>query len=353
MIAVIMAGGAGTRFWPLSRKSMPKQYLRIAGERSMIQLTVDRLLPRIPIKDIFIVTAADQVPLVRQHLPNLPRDNVIIEPFGMNTGPCIALSMIYLKEICACPLDETVIVLPADHVIRDRDAFLKSLDVAETIATEDYLVTFGIVPTYPAIGFGYIEAGDEIKQGVRQVTRFKEKPDITTAQTFIKQSNFFWNSGIFGWKLETILNAYHKLTPEIHSVMTRISDLWHHDSSHADLSVVYARMPRLPIDIAIMEPAECRAVIPVDYYWSDVGSWKALAALHEPDKDGNILPKRHYSHEAHDNFIQTAKFAAIIGIDKLCLVETDDAILITPLDRSEDVKLAVEHLQQEGLSDLL
>ncbi|MBM4403759.1 MAG: NTP transferase domain-containing protein [Candidatus Cloacimonetes bacterium] len=353
MIAVIMAGGAGTRFWPLSRNSMPKQYLRIAGERSMIQLTVDRLLPRIPLRDIFIVTSADQVPLVRVHLPDLPRDNIIIEPFGMNTAPCIALSMLFLREIRSCSGDAAIVILPADHVIRDREAFLRSLDQAQETAAEDYLVTFGIVPSYPATGFGYIEAGGEIAPGVNQVVRFKEKPDLATAQSFIQQGNFFWNSGMFAWKLNTILASIASLTPEIQAVLLRIAEGWRKDGITADLSAIYAQMPRQPVDIAIMEPAPCRAVIPVDYGWSDVGSWKALAKLNRPDPEGNILPRRHFSRDARANFIQSNKFTAVIGVDNLCLVETDDALLITTLDRSEDVKFVVEHLQKEGFSDLL
>ncbi len=353
MIAVIMAGGAGTRFWPLSRKRTPKQYLKIADDRSMIQLTVDRLLPRIPIGDIYVVTAADQVPLVRKHLPDLPRPNVIIEPFGMNTAPCIALSIIYLKEIRPCLEDEAIIVLPADHVIRDNDAFRRSLDVAASIAADGYLVTFGILPSYPTTGFGYVEAGRELSPGVHEVIRFKEKPDLATAQSFIAQGNFFWNSGMFAFKLQTILSSFAALSPTIHQSVTAIGDLWRDHGLNADISDIYAQMPRLPIDIVIMEKASRRALIPVDYGWNEVGSWKALADLYHPDKNGNVLPSRHFSRDAHGNFIKTNKFTALIGVNDLCLVETEDAILIASIDHSENVKLVVEHLQKEGLDDLL
>ena len=274
MIALIMAGGIGSRFWPLSRESNPKQFLKIVSEKSMIQMTVERLLPEIKIEDIFIVTSASQTKLVKEHLPALPEENIIIEPFGMNTAPCIALSTVYLSR--KYDSEEKMIVLAADHLIENTTEFLRSLKIAATAAEEDYLVTFGIKPNYPATGYGYIEAGRKISDEMFYVKQFKEKPDLKTAEEFLKAGNFYWNSGMFAWKLKTILSAYKNYLPQVFELLEKISRKWEDFGLKADISQEYALMPKLPVDIGIMEKAEKRIVIPVDYGWKDVGSWKAL-----------------------------------------------------------------------------
>jgi mannose-1-phosphate guanylyltransferase len=346
-----MAGGTGTRFWPTSRKNRPKQFLQISGEKSMIQLTVDRLKGTIPPENIYIVTAASQVALVQEHLSELPVENIIIEPFGMNTAPCIGLSLAYLHGRIAA--DESIIVLPADHIIRDTEDFLQSLQMAEQPASEGYLVTFGIVPDYPATGYGYIEAGDSYAEGIFNVERFKEKPDLETAKSFLKQGNFFWNSGMFYWKFGTIWEAYELYLPQINKLLEEIMFIWKHQGRQANIVDIYSQMPRIPIDIGIMEQAEKRAVIPVDFGWSDVGSWKALADISPHDENGNYLPQESIAIDAHNNFINTAKFVSLIGVDNLCVIETDDAILITTKDRSEDVKKVVDALTQNKQDNLL
>ncbi|HNQ43383.1 MAG TPA: mannose-1-phosphate guanylyltransferase [Candidatus Cloacimonadota bacterium] len=351
MIALIMAGGSGTRFWPLSRKSRPKQFLRISAEKSMLQLTVDRLLPMMPISDVYIVTTDDQIQLVREHLPDLPPENIIIEPFGMNTAACIALSTAWLKRIYSP--DTTMIVLPADHVIRDTDVFLHSLQAADQAAQTGRLITFGIIPTYPATGYGYIEAGDELSRGLREVTRFKEKPDKATAEAFIASGRFFWNSGMFCWRIDAIDRAFATHLPEMHSLMDTISDVWNEQGGDSDISQIYSRMPRLPIDIGIMERADHRGMIPVDYGWSDVGSWKALADISPGDESGNTAQAEYYALDAAGNFLHTSKYTAILGIDNLCVIETPDALLICTKDRSEDVKYVVEELKNRKKEELL
>ena len=343
MIALIMAGGSGTRFWPASRASEPKQFLQIAGKRSMLQLTVDRLLPLMPISDIYIVTAASQVPLVTEHLPALAPENIIIEPFGMNTAPCIALSVEYLKQRYS--EDTTMIVLPADHVIRDTAAFADSLQKADLAAQKGGLITFGIVPDYPATGYGYIEAGPMQEDGIFSVNRFKEKPDRAKAQSFLEQGNFFWNSGMFCWSISSISSAFTELQPELHELCIAISQRWNQVGTTADISDLYRQMPRLPIDIGIMEKAQSRYVIPVDLGWSDVGSWKALADISPRDEQGNYSNGEYLALEARGNFIYSKKFTALIGVSDLCVVETPDAILVCPKDLSEDVKRVVDYLK--------
>ncbi|MDD4310127.1 MAG: mannose-1-phosphate guanylyltransferase, partial [Candidatus Cloacimonetes bacterium] len=287
MIALIMAGGAGSRFWPQSRKDYPKQFLNVLGSTSMLQKTVERLLPKVSMNDIFIVTAANQVDLVKQHLPRLPEENIIIEPFGMNTAPCIALSVEYLKTRYAD--GEIMLVLPADHIIRNVPGFLSSLIPAESEARKNRLITFGIVPDYPATGYGYIEAGEELVPQVRNVLRFKEKPDLATAEEFLRSGAFFWNSGMFCWSIGAIYAAFQALLPDVLQITQDIADTWEQHGFMADISDLYAKMPRLPIDIAIMEKAENRGVIPVNYGWSDVGSWKALADISPQGAEGNYF----------------------------------------------------------------
>ena len=351
MIALIMAGGVGTRFWPLSRKNFPKQFLRVFGDRSLLQMTVDRLLPRFSLSDIYIVTASIQVELIKQQLPNLPRQNIIIEPFGMNTAPCIALSVEYLKSIYRHK--ETMLVLPADHIIKEQDKFLEALNPAEREAENGYLITFGIVPVYPATGYGYIEAGEEIAPGVRKVLNFKEKPDKQTAEQFLAKGTYFWNSGMFCWSLESISTAFETLLPDVYSITKEISKVWQSEGLDKDISSIYAKMPRIPIDIGIMEKAEFRGVIPVSYHWSDVGSWKSLADLTAGDADSNYFSTSGKAISAQNNYAVTDKFTALIGVNNLCLIETEDAILLCNKDLAEEVKKIVEYLEQQNRQDLL
>ncbi|HRY83076.1 MAG TPA: mannose-1-phosphate guanylyltransferase [Candidatus Cloacimonadota bacterium] len=351
MIALIMAGGFGTRFWPSSRADLPKQFLKVVGDKSMLQLTVERLEPLIPLQKIYIVTAASQVPLVKEHLPLLPRQNIIIEPFGMNTAPCIGLSAGYLKRLY--PTETAMIVLPADHVIKDTAAFLSSLKEAERAALEGNLVTFGIIPEYPATGYGYIEAGEELQEGVRKVLRFKEKPDYDTALGFLSSGNFFWNSGMFAWQIGTICSAFKDLMPDLDQLLEQIGAKWESEGSAANIDDIYAQMPRVPIDIGILEAATNRVLIPVQLGWSDVGSWKALADLSVSDAEGNSFMQSGIAFASSDNYVYSNKFTALIGVDKLCVIETPDAILVCTKDRAEEVKKVVDYLKAKGDSTLL
>ena len=351
MIVLIMAGGIGTRFWPLSRKTNPKQFLNIISDDSMIQMTVKRLRPKIKVEDIYIVTAGSQAELISKHLPCLPKENIIIEPFGMNTAPCIALSAQYLAR--KYDKKEKMIVLPADHLIALNDDFLASLDMGESSAQEDNLVTFGIKPNYPATGYGYIEAGKEIDDNKFSVIQFKEKPNLETAEQFLNSGNFFWNSGMFMWKIETILDAYKAYLPKVAEILEKIDIRWNEDGLTTDISSEYALMPRIPVDIGIMEQAEKRVVIPVDYGWSDVGSWKALYDISDKDENNNVINCDNQTIDSNNNYINSSKFVALIGVDDLVIVESEDALLIAKKDRSEDVKTIVEKLAKDNIDKLL
>ena len=351
MIALIMAGGVGTRFWPLSRESNPKQFLKIISDKSMLQMTVERLLPKIRIEDIFIVTARSQVELTKKHLPQLPAENIIIEPFGMNTAPCIALSAQYLARKYS--KSGKMIVLPADHLIARKDDFLASLKEGEISTEQDNLVTFGIKPDYPATGYGYIEAGREMEKGMFNVKQFKEKPDLKTAKTFLNAGNFFWNSGMFMWKIETILKAYQDYLPKVTQILEKINTKWNAEGLSADFSEEYASMPKIPVDIGIMEKAEKRVVIPVDYGWSDVGSWKALYDVSPKDENNNVLKCKNEIIESNNNYVNSNKFVALIGVENLVVIDSGDALLIADKDHSEEVKNIVEKLKKDGKKELL
>lgn len=351
MIAVIMAGGAGTRFWPASTMALPKQFLPILGSKSMIRLTMERLLPLVPVAKIHVVTAGSQALLVKEHLPEMPEDNIIIEPFGMNTAPCLALSLAFLLE--RYPEEETMLVLPADHYIQRPDIFLESLSKADQVARNGRLVTFGIVPSHPATGYGYIEAGEELEPGVRNVARFKEKPDAATAAVFIAQGNFYWNSGMFCWGLKTLREAFQSHLPQALEVAVELISAVKAGATEAEAAAIYARMPKTPIDIGIMEKAANRAVIPVDYGWSDVGGWKALSELTPKDSDGNSFSTAGMAISAKDNYISTNKFTAVIGVSGICLIETPNAILVSSKDQSEEVKQVVDALKTQKKDNLL
>jgi len=246
-----------------------------------------------------------------------------------------------------------MIVLPADHLIALKDDFLASLEVGKESADLDNLVTFGIKPNYPATGYGYIEAGEKTDDKRFVVKQFKEKPDLETAQQFLASGTFFWNSGMFMWKIETILKAYHDYLPKVSSILDEINSKWDAEGLRVDFSEEYAKMPKLPVDIGIMEQAEKRVVIPVDYGWSDVGSWKALYDVSEKDENGNVLKSENEIIDSRNNYINTNKFVSLIGVENLVLVESYDSILITHKDRSEDVKKIVDKLKKDNKKDLL
>jgi len=350
LTAVIMAGGAGKRFWPLSRQSKPKQFLRITSEMSMIQMTVDRLLGKIKIEDIFVVTAQSQCHLVEEHLPDLPKENIIAEPEGMNTAPAVALSALFLSR--KYKPEDQMFILAADHVICDVQKFIESLLPAEKASEDNNLVTFGIKPAYPATGYGYIESGEKVKNGMI-VKSFKEKPDIETAEYFLKSGNYFWNSGMFMWKIGTIHEAYRKYLPKIKDLLSEIAIKWDKGGITADISDIYSKMPKIPIDVGIMEQAEKRIVIPVDYGWSDIGGWKALHEISDKDENGNATSAKHEILDSSNCYVYSNKFVALIGVKDLVIVDTPDVLMVTEQDSSERVKEIVISLEKNNSNNYL
>ena len=350
LAAVIMAGGAGKRFWPLSRLAKPKQFLQITSERSMIQTTVDRLLGKIKMEDIYVVTAASQCHLVREDLPDLPAENIIAEPEGMNTAPAVALSAAYLAR--KYKPEDKMLILAADHVIEHREKFDESLIPAEKFSDQNNLVTFGIQPSYPATGYGYIEGGEKMGDGF-EVKNFKEKPDHETAEKFLESGNYYWNSGMFMWKIGTILEAYQQYLPKVSSLVSEISEKWDKNGVTADISDIYSKMPKIPVDVGIMEQADKRIVIPVDYGWSDIGGWKALYDISKKDKDGNVIKAETEIIDSTNCYIRSEKLVALIGVKDLVIVDTPNILMIAEKESSEDIKKIVVALEQENKTQYL
>ena len=332
MIALILAGGSGTRFWPLSTDKLQKQFLTLFDNKSMLKLTYERLLSFLPKENIFVVTTYDQVPLVYDYLPELNVCQLIVEPCGMNTGPCIALSIAYL--LWNYNREERVLVLPADHYIPDTEMFKEYINKADELAKDNILITFGIKPTYPATGYGYIEQGEKITDGMFHVKQFKEKPNFELAKIFLEHGNYLWNSGIFCFSIFSIIQSFEKYCKSLFEKVVEVSCI-------NDIKIKkqkYSEIQKLSIDIEIFEKADNVAVIPVDFIWSDVGNWSSLHDLMVKDENNNYFTNSSFSLNSKNNYIKSNKFVALIGIENLIFVETDDSILICNKNDAELVK---------------
>jgi len=352
MIALIMAGGIGTRFWPLSTPQNPKQFLNIMGKDSMIQQTVKRILPIIDYEDIYVVTNVSQKELVAEHLPELPQQNIIAEPHGRNTAPCIGLSAFLLSE--KYDKDEVMLVLAADHYIGKENLFRNIVSFsANFIEEKRNLLTFGIQPTYPATGYGYIEFGKKINKerfSVFKVKQFKEKPDRKTAQKFLKKGNFAWNSGMFMWRLDSIINAIKKHMPQMYEDLEKIVKFWEDDSNK--VSTIYKNMEKVPIDIGVMEKSENATVVPVDIDWNDIGSWKALDDMvQNKDSDKNYLSAYSITIDSNNNYLLSTdkeKPVALIGVKDSIIIQTDNGLLVCKKDQSQKVKQVAQKLEKNN-----
>lgn len=357
--AVIMAGGSGTRFWPKSTRKKPKQFLSLFGDETMLQSTVRRIESLIPAERVWVITNQRYVDLVQSQLPDIPKENIIGEPVAKNTAPCVAAATALIQQK---DKDATMAVLPADHLITDTDAFLSVLQAAADKAeSSKALVTIGIKPTRPETGYGYIEFDKESTESVdghkaKRVKQFREKPDITTARQFIYASRFLWNSGMFVWTASAISGQFEKHQPEIFKAMSTLRDHLGESNGEA-INSFYQGCPSISIDYGIMEKADDVFVIPGDFGWNDVGSWKALYELGKKDESGTVVRANQYvTEEASNNLIhsENGKIIALVGVENLAVVETDEAILVCNLDNAQGVKQVVNKLdKKEGAQDYL
>jgi len=357
MYVVILAGGSGTRFWPLSRTKTPKQLMSVFGGRSMLQRTVERVLPLSP-KRIMVVTNTLQAEETLRQLKDLgdfPVD-VVAEPVGRNTAPAIALAAVIIARHDP---GATMLVLPADHYIRDEAEFCRVARSACEAAADGALVTLGIEPTRPETGYGYIEADTSAAgAAVYPVKRFVEKPDMPRALEFLAARNFYWNSGMFIWRVDAIRREIARQMPELANTIDSISfgEPWDLETISARVEEVYPGIKGESIDYGVMERAELVQVIPASFGWSDVGSWSALPEVMEGDENANvaIATRGLVAIDSGGSLVYGGgKMAALVGVEGLIVVDTPDALLVCRQDRAQDVKKVVEALQRKGLSEYL
>ena len=353
MFAVIMAGGKGARFWPRSREKMPKHLLDISSERTMIRETVDRIRPLVPAERTLIVTGKSHAAEAIRQLPEIPPENILIEPVGRNTAPCIGLAALHILRRVP---DAVMLVLPSDHRIGDEAAFLRIIQAAAGAASQgDSLVTIGIRPTGPETGYGYIEQGDPFPAGgadeIYRVRSIREKPPREQAERFLAQGGFSWNSGMFVWKASTIVEAIGQFLPDLEQGLLQIREALGTDREEAVVRAVYTGQRSVSIDYGVMEKAKDVLVIPGTFDWSDLGSWDALWEVSETDETGNAVRGEFIGVDAANSLIHsTGKLVALVGVKDLLVVETNDALLICRRGRSQDVRKIVETLEEKGLA---
>jgi mannose-1-phosphate guanylyltransferase len=358
MYIVILAGGSGTRFWPLSRAARPKQLISITGDRTMLQRTVERVLPLKPKRILIITNRVQSEETERQlaHYRKIPID-IIAEPSAKNTAPAIGLAA---TIIAAHDPEGVMVVLPADHFIKDEQALQQTLVNAAHAARKGYLVTLGIMPSRPETGYGYIEADMDLRgTGPFPVRRFVEKPPLDEAVRYLDAGNFFWNSGMFIWRADVIMAEINSFLPELAESLSRITftrDVWELSDLDEQIEAVYDSVASVSIDYGIMEKSSKVQVVPVEMGWSDVGSWSSLPEVVEEDADGTVCVNAngHVSLDSSGCLIYVdARVVATVGVHDLIVVSTPDALLICDRGRAQDVKKVVEELGRQGCSSVL
>lgn len=352
MYCVIMAGGSGTRFWPYSRHSRPKQLLKIVGETSMLQMTVDRLKKINTIQDIFIVTRQDLADVIKEEIIGVKPENIIIEPSGKNTAPCIGLSALKIAKL---QKNAVMGIFPADHLIVGHKWFVKAITSAKHIALKKKaLVTIGLKPTFPSTGYGYIQydpESDADHLDAYNVKVFAEKPHLSLAKKFIGSGDFLWNSGMFIWTVDTFLKNVKNHMPDLFHQLSKIDKLI---TEGKDFKDVWEKIKPESIDYGIMEKAKDVYLIKAKFEWSDLGSWNTVYDYMHKNDDGNAIKGDGIVLNGKNNFIQSDnRLTAIVGLDNIVVVSTDDATLVIPKDQVEDVKDLVNYIKKQNRKELL
>jgi mannose-1-phosphate guanylyltransferase len=349
--AVVMAGGSGTRFWPQSRHAWPKQFLALADKQlSLLQQTVARLSGSIPPERILVVTSERHAEATREQLPTLPPENVLAEPAARNTAPCVAWAA---AHVSARSPRAVMAVLPSDPHIQDEVGYRAVLSRALEAASDGGLITIGVSPTRPETGYGYIEVGPTLKEGVHRVTRFVEKPTLERAQGFLHAGNFLWNSGMFFFRADVVLDEFERQLPDLHQFARGSRELLARGSSDTEYAKArYAELTSISIDHGIMEKARDIRVVPGAFGWFDIGSWTTAYELAAKDDDGNTQHAEAVLLDCERCYVRAGdgKVIALVGLKDLIVVDTKDALLIMPRERAQDVKRVVELLQRRDLT---
>ncbi|MDZ4770144.1 MAG: sugar phosphate nucleotidyltransferase [Chloroflexota bacterium] len=355
--AVILAGGGGTRLWPMSRSDLPKQLLPLVEDTSMFRVAIERLAPLFTPDRIYVVTSERFIDMMRADAPELPADNFLVEPEGRNTAPAAALA---LAAISQRDPQATIALLTADHHITYKDRFRDVLKSAYTIAQDGYIVTLGISPSLPSTGFGYIRRGELLRQidgfHCYRSLNFTEKPDPHTARQFLRSGEYSWNSGMFIWRADFAWKELQRQQPLMYDLMRAYQPHSAAPDAAAQLAGVWAQMPKLQLDVAIMEGAEQIAVIPVDIGWSDVGSWDALFDVLDLDVDGNSFRGSATNRiilDTRNSLVYSDKLTVTIGVEDLVIVDTPDVLMICRRDRAQEVKKVVDLLRETNQKSYL
>jgi mannose-1-phosphate guanylyltransferase len=353
---VILAGGTGERFWPLSRRENPKQFLPLFGERTMLQLTMDKLKGLIDGKNIFIVTDKAYEELVTAQLPELPSENIICEPCGRDTAAAVGLAA---EHIAHRDPRGVMVVLPADHYVADVEEFRRVLKAGIEVAREgEWVLTIGIRPSRPETGYGYIQQGEhqEERQGtaVFKAVAFHEKPDLDRALKYLDSGNYLWNSGMFIWRVDLIRSLIASFLPQLDAGLAQIAASIDSEEEKWVTTEVYQNLPRISVDYGIMEKCDQVLVIPATFGWDDVGSWTALARYGEADQQENVIKARGVFLDTHDCLVYAPnRVVATLGVKDLLIVDDGDSLLICKKDRDQEIKKVVEALRQAGYDKVI
>jgi mannose-1-phosphate guanylyltransferase len=344
--AVIMSGGLGSRFWPKSRRSLPKQFLRTVGDKTMVECTVDRIKNVIPEDRINVVTNKSYVPII-QRLLSMPDENIFMEPQNKETASCIGLAAVKLLKR---DFDAVMAVLPSDHVIEGQESFEATLKAAIKLASEgDYLVTMGIRPTRPESGYGYIEKGEEISNGISKVKRFVEKPNVDVARSFLEKGSYLWNSGMFVWRADRLLKEIKRYLPDLYKNLMRIYEYIGTPLEEQVITEEYMKIDGISIDFGVMQRTHRAAVMDTSFVWDDIGSFTAMERFLHPDSSGNILSCIEHCllDVKNSTILGERRLIAAIGLEDMLVVDTEDVVLICPKSRCQDIKELVKSMSRQ------
>lgn len=357
LYTLIMAGGSGTRFWPRSKAAKPKQYLNIFGEKSLLQDTIGRFANFTNEKNIYIVSSATQAKVLEEQTPMLPKENLIYEPVGRNTLPCIGLAAMYAEKENP---DGIMVVSPSDHLIQNNELFKDTILTAVKIAKErDGIVTIGITPSYPATGYGYVQTAEEItgENEIRQfkVERFVEKPDEQTAASYLKQGGFYWNSGLFIFKVSVFLKAVEEFAPALYADLRKIQADFGKPSFPETLDTIYRAVESISVDYGIMEHARNIYLVEGNFDWNDLGSWESVYLADKKDANGNAGSGEAILLDTKNSYVyaEEGNVVAVVGLEDVIVVKDGNTTLVCKRDRAEDIKKIVEQLKAENKTQFL